>query len=220
MPPPPAIAFDQLTLAFDGRTLLHDFSLHVQAGENVILAGPSGSGKSSLLACLLGFVTPPAGHITVFGTPLTPKSVWCLRRSIALVQQEPDIGDQSAEDWIREPFTFHANESLRGNLARLPDLLPRLNLTPSLLSQKGTELSGGEKQRLAIVAALLLDRPILLLDEPTSALDPDSRQAVYDYLATLPDKTLLMVSHDTGAALHFASRTVHLTPPEVDHGRD
>lgn len=219
MPPPPAIEFDQLTLAFDGRTLLKDFSLRVQAGEKVVLAGPSGSGKSSLLACLLGFVTPPAGRIAVFGDPLTPKSVWHLRRSMALVQQEPDIGEQSAEDWIREPFTFHANESLRGNLARLPDLLPRLHLAPGLLRQKGTDLSGGEKQRLAIVAALLLDRPILLLDEPTSALDPESRQAVYDYLAAIQGQTLLMVSHDTGAALHFASRTVRLTPPEATHGR-
>lgn len=220
MPPPPAIEFDQITLAFDGRTLLHDFSLRVQTGEKVVLAGPSGSGKSSLLACLLGFVTPPpAGRIAVFGEPLTPKSVWHLRHSMALVQQEPDIGEQSAEDWIREPFTFHANEALRGNLARLPDLLPRLHLAPGLLRQKGTDLSGGEKQRLAIVAALLLDRPILLLDEPTSALDPESRQAVYDYLTAIQGQTLLMVSHDTGAALHFASRTVRLTPPEATHGR-
>ncbi|MDY0145212.1 MAG: ATP-binding cassette domain-containing protein [Kiritimatiellia bacterium] len=219
MPHPPAIEFDQLTLAFDGRTLLQDFSLQVQAGEKVVLAGASGSGKSSLLACLLGFVSPVAGRIAINGETLTPKSIWHLRHSMALVQQEPDIGDQSAEEWIREPFSFHANESLRGNLERLPDLLPRLHLAPGLLRQKGTDLSGGEKQRMAIVAALLLDRPILLLDEPTSALDPDSRLAVYDCLAQIEGKTLLMVSHDTGPALDFASRIVRLSPPEVPHGR-
>ena len=96
-------------------------------------------------------------------------------------------------------------------LARLPDLLPQLRLAPAILKQKGPELSGGEKQRIALAAALLLDRPILLLDEPTSALDPDSRQAVYACLAGLQNQTVLMVSHDAGPALDFADRTVRLT---------
>ena len=220
MASPPPIEFDRVSLAFDGRTLLRDFSLRLAPGEKVVLAGPSGSGKSSLLACLLGFLRPAAGQIAIQGEPLTPKSIWHLRRALALVQQEPDIGEQTAEAWIREPFTFRANEALRDRLDRLPGLLPRLRLDPALLRRKGTDLSGGEKQRIALAAALLLDRPVLLLDEPASALDPDSRQAVYDCLAGLSGQTLLMVSHDTGPALDFADRTVRLAPPEVPHGRD
>jgi ABC-type multidrug transport system ATPase subunit len=220
MASPPPIEFDRVAIAFDGRTLLRDFSLRLAPGEKVVLAGPSGSGKSSLLACLLGFVRPAAGQIAIQGEPLTPKSIWRLRRAMALVQQEPDIGEQTAEAWIREPFTFRANEALRDRLDRLPALLPRLRLDSALLRRKGTDLSGGEKQRIALVAALLLDRPVLLLDEPASALDPDSRQAVYDCLAGLSGQTLLMVSHDTGPALDFADRTVRLAPPEVPHGRD
>jgi putative ABC transport system ATP-binding protein len=211
----PQIEIEDLAIAFNNRTVLAGFSLRVETGEKVVLAGPSGSGKSSVLACLLGFLEPAAGHIRIQGEPLTVQSIWHLRHTLALVQQEPDLGEQTVEDWIREPFLFRANESLRGNLARLPDLLRRLRLPEAILRQKGSALSGGEKQRIALAAALLLDRPILLLDEPASALDPESRQAVYACLAGLPDQTVLMVSHDTGPALDFTDRTVHLAPREA-----
>jgi len=219
MTPLPDIEIAGLDLAFAGRTILHDFSLQVAAGEKVVLAGASGSGKSSLLACLLGFLFPPAGRIAIRGELVTPKSVWRLRRAMALVQQEPDLGEQTVAEWIEEPFTFRANESLRGHLAQLPGLLRRLRLDPAILRQKGPALSGGEKQRIALASALLLDRHILLLDEPASALDPESRQAVYDGLADLEGQTLLMVSHDPSSALRFVDRTVRLSPPEDDHGR-
>lgn len=215
---PPSIEIDGLTLAFAGRTVLQDFSLRVGASEKVVLAGESGSGKSSILACLLGFLAPVAGRIAIRGESLTAKSVWHLRRELALVQQEPDLGEQTVEAWFQEPFTFRANEALRGNLSKLPALLPQLRLTPAILKQKGPDLSGGEKQRVALAAALLLDRPILLLDEPTSALDPESRQAVYACLAGLQDQALLMVSHDAGSALDFADRTVRLPRREKPHG--
>ena len=217
---PPPIDVERLALAFEGRSVLEDFSLRVEAEEKVVLAGPSGSGKSSVLAALLGFVVPAAGRIAVLGEGLDAKSVWRLRRSMALVQQEPALGEQTVKEWIEEPFAFRANEALRGHLTRLPDLLARLRLPETVLRQKGTDLSGGEKQRVALAAALLLDRPILLLDEPTSALDPDSRQAVYACLAGLRGPALLMVSHDVGPALDFADRAVRIAPREVPHGRD
>ena len=188
------------------------------AHEKVVLAGASGSGKSSVLACLLGFLAPAAGRIAIQGEPLSAKSVWRLRRALALVQQEPDLGELGVEEWLREPLAFRANAALQGNFTRVPEWLARLRLSPAILRQKGPELSGGEKQRLALVSALLLDRPILLLDEPTSALDPDSRRAVYDCLAGLERQTLLMVSHDAGPALDFADRTVRLTGEEAARG--
>jgi ABC-type iron transport system FetAB ATPase subunit len=145
----PQIEIEDLAIAFNNRTVLAGFSLRVETGEKVVLAGPSGSGKSSVLACLLGFLEPAAGHIRIQGEPLTVQSIWHLRHTLALVQQEPDLGEQTVEDWIREPFLFRANESLRGNLARLPDLLRRLRLPEAILRQKGSALSGGEKQRIA-----------------------------------------------------------------------
>ncbi len=215
---PPPIAIAGLTLAFGGRTVLQDFSLQVAVREKVVLAGASGSGKSSLLACLLGFLAPAAGRIAIRGEPLTPRSAWRLRRAMALVQQEPDLGELGVAEWLREPLAFRANETLRGNFARVPEWLAQLRLSPAILKQKGPELSGGEKQRLALVSALLLDRPILLLDEPTSALDPEARRAVYDCLAGLDRQTLLLVSHDAGPALDFADRTVRLPGEEAARG--
>jgi putative ABC transport system ATP-binding protein len=219
MTSPHAVEIENLTLAFGKRTVLDGFSLQAGPGEKIVLAGPSGSGKSSLLACLLGFLAPAAGRIAIRGETLDPKTVWRLRHHMALVQQEPDLGETTVQEWIEEPFSFHANEPIRGNLSRLPDLLRQLRLSETMLRQKGPNLSGGEKQRVALAAALLLDRPILLLDEPTSALDPDSRQAVYAGLAGLRGVTLLMVSHDAEPALEFADRIVRLPAPEVAHGR-
>ncbi len=216
---PPAIDVEALALVFGDRAVLTDFSMTVASGEKVVLAGPSGSGKSSILACLLGFLVPAAGRIAIRGEPLTAQSVWRLRREIALVQQEPDLGDRSAGEWLEEPFHFHANASRRDHLSRLPDVLRHVRLPPGILAQKSGDLSGGEKQRLALVGALLLDRPILLLDEPTSALDADSRDAVYACLAGLRGKSLLMISHDTGRGLDFADRVVSLSPGEAPHGR-
>lgn len=216
---PPPIDIERLALAFGERTVLENFSLRVEPNEKVVLAGPSGSGKSSILACLLGFLVPAAGRIAVQGELLTAKSVWHLRRTMALVQQESVLDEQTVREWIEAPFAFHANAAMRGNRSRLPDLLARLGLPEAILRQAGSDLSGGEKQRVALAAALLLDRPILLLDEPASALDPASRQAVYDCLAGLHDQTLLMISHDTGPTLDFSDRTVRIAPREVPHGR-
>jgi putative ABC transport system ATP-binding protein len=219
---PAAIEVDRLSLAFGPRTVLRDFSMRVEDGETIVLAGPSGCGKSSVLACVLGFAVPSAGGIRICGAPLDPASAWRLRRSMALVQQEPDLGERTAQEWLEEPFAFAANARLRASLDKLPDILARLRLQPAILGQKGPQLSGGEKQRIALVSALLLDRPILLLDEPASALDSDSRRAVHDCLASLKDTTLLMVSHDDATSLRFADRIVQLAPApeEVPHGRD
>lgn len=213
------IVIDSLCLSLGGRPVLDGFSMRVDEGETVVLAGESGSGKSSVLSCLLGFLFPDSGRILVRGDILCPKSSWLLRRSMALVQQEPDLGDDRVEDWLRDPFSFRANAALRPNLARLPFLLDLVRLPSSILAQKGPDLSGGEKQRVALVAALLLDRPILLLDEPTSALDPDSRRAVYSCLSGLEGKSILMVSHDSDSSLDFAHRSIRLPPRKVSHGR-
>ena len=213
------IEIDSLCLSFGDRPVLDGFSMRVEVGETVVLAGESGSGKSSVLSCIMGFLRPDSGRILVRGEILGPKSVWHLRRSMALVQQEPDLGDERVDAWLRDPFSFRANASLRPNLANLPSLLDLLRLPPSILSQKGPDLSGGEKQRVALVAALLLDRPILLLDEHASALDPDSRRAVYSCLSGLSGISILMVSHDSESALDFAHRSVRLPSRKAPHGR-
>jgi len=204
-----AIEMDAVGVNHDGRWVLRDFGLTVAAGEKVALTGPSGSGKSTVLKCILGLVEPREGSINVLGTPVAGDGVWAARRSLAYVAQEPELGAGSVREAIERPFAFKANAGLRDNLQRLPTLLERFNLDPALLDKAGISLSGGEKQRIALILAVLLDRPILLLDEASSALDRDNKQTVVDFIRAADNLTVLSVAHDA-EWLSVADRVVKL----------
>ncbi|NLZ07056.1 MAG: ABC transporter ATP-binding protein [Phycisphaerae bacterium] len=193
---PDALGIDRLTVRMDGQTVLKDFSLSLQAGRKALLTGPSGCGKSTVLRCLLGFVTPETGSVRIGGEPLTAETVWRLRRHMAYVGQEPDLGVGVVRHILEQPFHYRANAALRGNLGRVPDLFDAFGLARTLLDKSIGDLSGGEKQRVALICALLLDREIFLLDEVTSALDPASKRRVLGYFQSRAEATALFVAHD------------------------
>ncbi len=204
-----AVQLNELNVAFDGQPVLKNLSLSVGHGEKVTLTGPSGSGKSTVLRCILGLVVPDSGTITILGEPVTRHNIWQKRRHIAYVAQEPDLGTGSVKEVIETPFTFRANAGLRDNLARLPEIMERFNLPQTLLEKQIMRLSGGEKQRIALVIAILLDRPIVLLDEASSALDTKNKQAVAEYFKQAANTTVISVAHDT-EWLGFATRVIDM----------
>ncbi len=193
----PLILISRLTVRFGNKVPFRNFSLEIAPGERVILTGESGLGKSTLLKCLLGFTIPESGEIFIDGLPVSGETVWRIRTRLAYVPQEPELGEGILRQWFEQSFTFKANAHLKGNLSRLPELFDRLSLSPALLDAAVDTLSGGEKQRAALIAALLLDRKILLLDEPTSALDKKNSLAVTSLLRSLDGATILGISHDT-----------------------
>ncbi len=183
--------------------------MQVTPGEKVVLDGRSGIGKSTILRCLMGFVAPESGSIRINGQTLTPHSIWTLRTLMAYVPQEVDLGSGPLRQWIKAPFAFKINSNNRKNLNRLPELFDRFLLSTTLLDSDVNKLSGGEKQRVAIISAILLNRKIFLLDEPTSAMDRFAAKAVLGFLRSLPDSTILAISHDR-AVLDIADRIVNL----------
>ncbi|MHC4740833.1 MAG: ABC transporter ATP-binding protein [Planctomycetota bacterium] len=209
MEPSAAIEINDLTVRFDGRNVLDKFAMRVAPGEKVHLQAASGAGKSTLLQCILGFVAPQAGEIRIEGELLTGHSAWKLRRHLAYVPQEPMMGAGSVAEVFERPFHYHANAHLKANLARIDELMDRFLLSPALLRKDVTEISGGEKQRVALISAILLDRSIMLLDEPTSALDKASKQAVADYMHSSEGMAILFAAHDA-EALGGADRAVVL----------
>jgi ABC-type iron transport system FetAB ATPase subunit len=148
---------------------------------------------------VLGFLSPRKGTITLQGEPIDDQSVWSLRHRMSYVAQEPVLGSGSVRAILDRPFTYRANRELRGNLDQVPDLLTRLRLSQTIVDQQIDSLSGGEKQRIALIAALLLDRPLLLLDEISASLDRDSAEAVFDTLAGLRGRAILAVGHHADA---------------------
>jgi len=204
-----ALEANDLEIRFGVQTVLRGFSLALAPGEKALLTGPSGCGKSSVLRCFLGFVAPGAGSISIDGEGLTAATVWRLRQRVAYVGQEPDLGTGTAAQAVERPFHYRANAGLRRNLDRVPELFERFHLARDLLQKDVGSLSGGEKQRIALISAILLDRKIFLLDEVTSALDKAGKQAVADYFHSRDDATALIVAHDP-EVFSFVQRIVAL----------
>jgi ABC-type multidrug transport system ATPase subunit len=192
----PVLEIRRLDLSFGSKSLLKGLDVRLGQGEKIALVGRSGSGKSSLLKCLLGFLFPSAGEIVIHGEVLTPKTVWPLRRRIGYVPQEPELGDLTGEEYIRRPFHFKANRHLTWSPVRLRELCRAFQLEQNLLSQPSRKLSGGEKQRVALISALMLDRELYLFDEITSALDEESRASAADFFRSQTKLTAVIVAHD------------------------
>ncbi|MDP2212138.1 MAG: ATP-binding cassette domain-containing protein [Candidatus Aquicultor sp.] len=199
-----------ISLAFNDNALFSDVSLAVNAGDLVIIGGPSGSGKSSLLRLLNRLNDPTSGQINLDGRPFTDYKVVELRRQICYIQQTPVIVEGTVKQNLLLPFGF---ESLRGFKTptdeTLIDLLHKFKLDDIALSDQAMVLSVGQKQRLAFIRALLLQPKALLLDEPTSALDQDSRLVVEEYVKRLAGEenlAILMVTHLDFKPKHMKAR--------------
>lgn len=166
------------------------------AREKVVVFGKSGSGKSTLLNLLLGFVEPDSGEIFFENIKINSKNIWEVRRKIAFVDQDVMIGEGEVQKIIDEYSSLDANSEHQLKPKELEELLKKFDLDNSILSKNINQLSGGEKQRLALVIALLLKRPVIILDEITSALDPNLKNKVIAELLKNADITLLVITHD------------------------
>jgi len=189
------ITFENITLKVHRQTLFAGTSLHVGSGDKVVVRGASGSGKSSLLKCAVGALPLAEGSVRIDGSELSAKTVANIRARIAFIGQEPVLGAENIRDALLLPFRFKAHHDNRPDDERIFRLLERLHLSADILDKPSKRISGGEKQRIAIIRALLLNKTIFLADEATSALDPESKTAVMAELFR-PEITLLSVSHD------------------------
>jgi putative ABC transport system ATP-binding protein len=188
------LELENLTIELAGKTVLRDVSFRVEEGEKLVLKGPSGSGKSSLLKAILGLVPITAGRIVFEGAVVDAGNITHLRRSVAYVAQEPVLGGETGREALLLPFSFR---SRKGNIPRdraIRTVLGRLGLSEELLRQPVNSLSGGEKQRIALARALLLGVRLYLLDEITSALDPESQERIVEVLGE-DGLSVLAVSH-------------------------
>ena len=211
-------------LQFGENRVLSDVTIGIQPGERVALLGPSGSGKTSLLRVMAGVLMPQAGAVECDGlvrswTRFTGDiadlgaDVWCWPE-LTLVFQElclfPGLSvQQNALAGLRDPKSL---------LFRVEELATRLGIR-SRLSARPHTLSQGERQRVAIMRALVRDPRYLLLDEPTSALDLANRNALAEVLAGFARKTragVLVATHDLEFASGIADRFLIIRNGLVD----
>ncbi|MFW5663460.1 MAG: ABC transporter ATP-binding protein [bacterium] len=190
------IELQNIGLAFEGKALFDDLNVKVPEGGRLLIKGPSGTGKTTLLRMLLGFVLPDKGDVLIDGERLTVDNVWQLRQKMAYVSQDIQIGRGTAEGFIKEILGFRNNRFLSYDRDKVKALLKDFQLDRDTLGKNLEDLSGGELQRFTIIVTLLLNRKIFLLDEVTSALDQPLKELIADYFSNLKDKTLIISSHD------------------------
>ncbi|TDO04941.1 ATP-binding cassette domain-containing protein [Sunxiuqinia elliptica] len=190
------IRFKNVSLNLGGKQLLKTFNLRINRGDKVLLAAQSGSGKTSLLRLLLGFIDPDEGKIFWGKKELTSETIRKIRTQIAYLSQDVDFPNGKVKDVFQEIFEFDRNRHLNYRPEMLAEKLQEFDLSEELLEKNTSLISGGERQRLGWILVQLLDRPLLLLDEPTSAMDEKQKQRFINYIAETK-KTVICVSHDS-----------------------
>ncbi|GAN76681.1 ABC transporter ATP-binding protein [Acidisphaera rubrifaciens] len=202
-----SVAFEGVSFAYgDGREVLHDFNLRIEAGERVGLVGRSGSGKSTLLALLQRIRDTEHGTIRISGQPIGQITQESLHSAISVVPQDVMLFHRSVMDNIRYGCPDATDEEVMAAAeAAGCDFIPLLeNGWQTLVGDRGVKLSGGQRQRIAIARAFLRDAPILLLDEATSALDSESEMAVQRALDRLmTGRTVIAVAHRLSTLRNF-----------------
>jgi osmoprotectant transport system ATP-binding protein len=209
MPHLAVIELTDVTKSYGTRFALRGVNLRIEAQQCVALVGPSGSGKSTLLRLALGLLTAESGEVTVGGERLVPATVGRLRLRMGYVMQDGGLFPHLT---ARENVTLVARHLRwdRARIARRVDELTELTgLSRELLDRYPIEISGGERQRVAMMRALMLDPPVLLFDEPLGALDPLIRarlqQDLRDIFRQLK-KSVLLVTHDVSEAAFLSDQ--------------
>jgi putative ABC transport system ATP-binding protein len=193
---------------------LHDVSFCVRESQMTAIVGPSGSGKSSLLKLVNRLESPKSGHILFHKKNITEYPVTQLRRQIGMVFQESYLFDGTIEENISYGPMLHGMW-FKGMEKKLLELV---GLPVSFLSRKAGELSGGEKQRVAIARTLANNPKVLLLDEITSALDISSVELIEGLLTTLMKEkeiTMMMVTHDLKQAERLSHQTIFISKGKI-----
>ena len=203
---------------FGDNEVLRGVDLDVAPGEVIAVIGPSGSGKSTLLRCLIGLETVSDGSIFIDGLPFVENGRYVPEKKAKQVR--------SGMGMVFQSFNLFSHMSVRKNMILPPTLAGRMNKeqalekAQALLAQVGlsdkldampSELSGGQKRRVAIAGVLAMHPKVLVLDEPTAGLDPKGRDDILDQIAYLhkqSDMTVILVSHSMEDIARYADRIV------------
>lgn len=206
---PVMIQADGLTKRYGAAVVVDDFSLHVRAGELVVLLGGSGSGKTTTLKMINRLIEPTAGSVRLDGVDTADLPPHELRRRIGYVFQR--IG-------LFPHMTVGENVAVTPGLlgwppdrtaARVDELLGLVELDPALRDRRPGELSGGQQQRVGVARALAAEPRVMLLDEPFGALDPVTRERLQQSFLRIRETlalTTVFVTHDMTEALTLADR--------------
>ena len=226
-----AVVFDHVSLAFDDNVVLRDVSFSVARGRLKVVLGPSGSGKTVILKLILGFLRPDSGTILVNGEridDMTEARLMKVRADIGMLFQESALFDSlSVADNVGYRLYEETDMPAEEVRRRIEDVLGFIGLE-EYIDRMPSELSGGQRRRVAIARAIAARPRLLLFDSPTSGLDPITAKTVNAQIVKLRDLehvTSILVTHQLEDAFYVASHEairengrVRLRPSEQKAG--
>lgn len=211
------IEISGLTKHFGGAPVLDGIDLQIEDGERVVIIGPSGTGKSTLLRCLNFLDVPQAGRITIGDVTVDAArarkaDILALRRRTAMVFQNYALfANKTAKQNIMEALVTVQKRSKAEAEERALSVLAETGLAEKADSYPAA-LSGGQQQRVGIGRAMALGAELMLFDEPTSALDPEWVGEVLDLMRAVAERrqTMLIVTHEMQFAREIADRVIFM----------
>ena len=189
------LEFKNVSFINDNKTILKDINFSINIGDYVSIVGPSGSGKSTFLKLCCNLISPTNGTIVYKDKSIMEYNPIDLRKNIAYCFQTPYLFGSTVMDNLSFPYSIR---NIKVDIKRAENLLELFNLNKEYLKKDVKNLSGGEKQRIALIRTLLFKPEILLLDEVTSALDVDNTLIVENVIKSLNESgmTVLWVTHN------------------------
>jgi phospholipid/cholesterol/gamma-HCH transport system ATP-binding protein len=220
-PAAPVVAFEHVSIGFDGHSVLLDISFQARAGEMVIILGPAGGGKSILLKLANGLLPPDAGRVKLFGqdiNKLSEDEMFELRSHIGMVFQEGALFDSLS---VRDNVSYrlleqHDNEE---DIDRRVHECLRFVELEAAIDKFPDELSGGMKRRVAIARAIITQPQLLLYDSPTGGLDPITSTTIIELVMKQRDvyeSTALLVTHRLQDAFTLATHRFNLKTNQME----
>lgn len=178
-----------------GKTILKNLVASIESGDFILVVGPSGSGKTTFFKLCSHLISPTQGEITFKNQDISYYNPMELRKSIAYCSQLPYLFGDTVRENINFPFSIRKEKM---DKKRVDDLFSLFHMSTKYLDEDVNNLSGGEKQRIALIRSLLFKPEILLLDEITSALDVENTKIIENVITALNRQgiTILWITHD------------------------
>ena len=201
------IAFEDVSFGYGSdRTVLHNINLAVEPGQVVGIVGPTGAGKTTLASLIMRFYDPDSGRVTFDGNDLRDLTIKSLRGNVALVLQEPILFSGTIRENIcygQPDAAFEQIEAAAKSANAHDFIIAQPDAYESQVGERGGQMSGGERQRIAIARAFLMDAPVLILDEPTSSVDSRTEEVILDALDRLMEgRTTFIIAHRLSTIRH------------------